>query len=147
MVKFLFLILSIYSFQAAASDVLELVDPLEAYGTDKKIISAELEEFDLVRLTVEVHDSGDHFFYLVCKSNTFYDFDKSVLVLTHDSPLRGLPFKMDDQDCDEMLQFMKNRFEYISSDFPLEIKLDMENKKVKKIRWKMFINEESNQLD
>ena len=52
-------------------------------------------------------DSGDLHFQLICSFNSFYDFDKSLLILTHYSPLRGKKFKMDDHVCLELFNFMK----------------------------------------
>ena len=43
---------------------------------------------------------------------------------------------MDDQACLELFNFMKNRFEYISEENPLEVELDYKKSEVKKVRWK-----------
>ena len=109
---------------------------MNSFGSRKSIVSAHFEEFDVIHLEMSVMDSGDLHFQLICSFNSFYDFDKSLLILTHNSPLRGRKFIMDDQACLELFNFMKNRFEYISEENPLEVELDYKKSEVKKVRWK-----------
>ncbi len=113
----------------------------------KSIVSAEFIEFDLIRLDMPVAQSNDLHFELICSFNPFYDYDRSYIFLTHSTIYRAQKFELKDQDCLELFNFMKKRFEYISEESPIEIELDYKLNKVKSVRWKTIIYAPENDLD
>ncbi len=133
---FLSVFLSFLSFSTFASSVIDLDRGHIAKSIKRTVNKAVIQEFDVVRMDMSPFESGDLHFQLICSFNTFYDYEESYLFLTHYSPFRGMKFKLTEHDCLDLFNFMKQKFEYISEEHPLEIELDFEKKEVKKVRWK-----------
>ncbi len=99
------------------------------------ISSISWDSLDVFTLNMPVEQSNGKVLKLLCSFNSFYKSEYSRLILTQDSIYRGISFKMSEQSCLQLFNFLKLHFEIITKDNSLVINIDTVNKFVKSIGW------------
>jgi hypothetical protein len=126
-----FLILSTYSM---ATETNIFLPPSQEKKTIK-ITKADWDEFDIFSLHMPVEYSGDKHFKLLCSFNAFYEARDSSFVLTHDTIYRGVRYRLDENSCLTLFNFLKRHYEVINDENSLLVTLNLQKLEVESIRW------------